>query len=409
MTLIKRIITVLLAIAIALSLVACGDTSWIVKVDGETVNSGLYIYYQSQGYSAAGYELMAQDPNYNYYMQLGLSYIDDPIGEEGETVRDYMNEYAMNMCKQYVVVGRLFDQLGLELTEDELSLVDTQVRNLWNNSEDALVKAGISQDTVEKAIIASLKEEKVFNAYYEVGGLNGTTEEDIQGYLEDNYARIKYITFNFADDATEAVDTDRKNEALETAQSYLDRALTGESMDDLIAEYAEILEQAEVEESAEEDETVKENLSEIQESENAEEAESADESADGAESTDGTDGTDETEGSSDVDDITSQYPNEVIINNEGTAPSEKFISYVFNNIDTGEFDLVQDDLNVYLVQKLDILERDDIYDDNRETFLYALFDSDYTALINDTLADYTVEVNERSVKRYKPDRAIGLE
>ena len=262
---------------------------------------------------------------------------------------------------------------------------------------------------MEKAIIASLKEEKVFNAYYEVGGLNGTTEEDIQGYLEDNYARIKYITFNFADDATEAVDTDRKNEALETAQSYLDRALTGESMDDLIAEYAEILEQAEAEESAEEDETVKENLSEIQESENAEEAESADESADGAESTDGTDGTDETEGSSDVDDITSQYPNEVIINNEGTAPSEKFISYVFNNIDTGEFDLVQDDLNVYLVQKLDILERDDIYDDNRETFLYALFDSDYTALINDTLADYTVEVNERSVKRYKPDRAIGLE
>lgn len=396
MTLIKRIITVLLAIAIALSLVACGDTSWIVKVDGETVNSGLYIYYQSQGYSAAGYELMAQDPNYNYYMQLGLSYIDDPIGEEGETVRDYMNEYAMNMCKQYVVVGRLFDQLGLELTEDELSLVDTQVRNLWNNSEDALVKAGISQDTVEKAIIASLKEEKVFNAYYEVGGLNGTTEEDIQGYLEDNYARIKYITFNFADDATEAVDTDRKNEALETAQSYLDRALTGESMDDLIAEYAEILEQAEAEESAEEDETVKENLPETPESEDAEDAES-------------TEGTDEAEDSTDVDDIASQYPNEVIINNEGTSPSEKFISYVFNNIDTGEFDLVQDDLNVYLVQKLDILERDDIYDDNRETFLYALFDSDYTALINDTLADYTVEVNERSVKRYKPDRAIGLE
>lgn len=396
MTFIKRIITVLLAIAIALSLVACGDTSWIVKVDGETVNSGLYIYYQSQGYSAAGYELMAEDQNYYYYMAYGLSYIDDTIGEDGETVRDYMNEYALNMCKQYVVVERLFDQLGLELTEDELSLVDTQVRNLWNNSEDAFVEAGISKDTVEKAIISDLKEEKVFNAYYEVGGLNGTTEEDIQGYLEDNYARIKYITFNFADDATEAVDTDRKNEALETAQSYLDRALAGESMDDLIAEYAEILEQAEAEETDEEDETVKENLPETPESEDAEDAES-------------TEGTDEAEDSTDVDDIASQYPNEVIINNEGTSPSEKFISYVFNNIDTGEFDLVQDDLNVYLVQKLDILERDDIYDDNRETFLYALFDSDYTALINDTLADYTVEVNERSVKRYKPDRAIGLE
>ena len=82
---------------------------------------------------------------------------------------------------------------------------------------------------------------------------------------------------------------------------------------------------------------------------------------------------------------------------------------MFEDVKTGTFDLVQDDLNIYLVQKLDILERDDIYEDNRETFLYALFDSDYTALINNTLADYSVVVNDNSVKRYKPERAIGME
>ena len=82
---------------------------------------------------------------------------------------------------------------------------------------------------------------------------------------------------------------------------------------------------------------------------------------------------------------------------------------MFEDVKTGTFDLVQDDLNIYLVQKLDILERDDIYEDNRETFLYALFDSDYTALINNTRADYNVVVNDNSVKRYKPERAIGME
>lgn len=32
--------------AVMLSLTACGDTTWIAKVDGEVINSGAYIYYQ---------------------------------------------------------------------------------------------------------------------------------------------------------------------------------------------------------------------------------------------------------------------------------------------------------------------------------------------------------------------------
>ena len=60
---VKKLFAVLMALVIMLSMTACGDTSWIINVDGEIVNSGLYIYYQSQGYTAAGYELAADDQN----------------------------------------------------------------------------------------------------------------------------------------------------------------------------------------------------------------------------------------------------------------------------------------------------------------------------------------------------------
>lgn len=394
---VKKLFAVLMALVIMLSMTACGDTSWIINVDGEIVNSGLYIYYQSQGYTAAGYELAAEDQNYYYYMMYGLSYIDDSIGDQ--TVKDYMNEYALNMCEQYVVVERLFDQLGLELTEDDEALIDAQVNNLWNQSSDALEKAGISKATVKKAATSTLKEEMVFNAYYEVGGLNGTTEEDIQGFLEDNYARIKYMTFPYADDVNDAVDQDRLNEALDMANAYLERAEAGEEMDDLIAEYDEILAEQEATEEVENEETTSDETT-------------TDETTTDETTTDET--TDEEENvKEDLPEIDAEeeeeYPNEVILYIEDTTPSEKFVNYVFEDVKTGTFDLVQDDLNIYLVQKLDILERDDIYEDNRETFLYALFDSDYTALINNTLADYSVVVNDNSVKRYKPERAIGME
>ncbi len=372
---IKRILAAVLTLAIMLSLTACGDTSWIIKVDGEPINSGLYIYYQSEGYSAAGYELAQTDQNYLYYMMYGYSYFEDKVGDQ--TVEEYMNEYALDMCKQYVAVEKLFDELGLELSDEQVSLIESQVRRQWDASSATLTKIGVSKDTLKKVLTTSTKSSMVFDKYFEVGGLNGTTEDDIKGYLEDNYARIKYMTFNFADSADDAIDEARKNEALALAQSYLDRANAGEAMNDLIAEY---------------------NASLEEENEDAED--SADDNADDIEdeNTENLDASEEDE-----------YLNENIISKTSTYPSEKFANYVFENVKTGTFSLVQDDVNIYLVEKLDVLERTEIYDENRSTFLNALFDSDYTALLNKRVQEYNIEVNNNSVKRYKAKKSLGLD
>ncbi len=373
--LLRKALVFLTIFAVVFSLAGCGDTSWIVKVDDVTVNAGMYIYYQGAGYTAAVYELAEEDSTYYYYYLFGYSLLDQTI--DGQSVSDYMSDYAVDMCKQYVVVTKLFEELELELSETELANIETSVANTWESYSETYEAAGISEDTVRKVAEVTMMEEDVFNAYYEVGGLNGTTEDDIKDYLEDNYARIKYITFEFSESADDAIDEDYKAEMLEIANSYLERAEAGESMDDLIAEYAEILAAAEAEEDSEDEDTE-------EETEEAEEIEVEDEEVD-------------------------EYANETILSIEGTSPSEKFVNYVFTTCNVGEYSVIQDDTCFYLVERLDILERDDLYEANRDAYLEALFDDAYTTLINEKLATYEVEVNENSIKRYTAERALGMD
>ena len=366
MKLIKRILAVMLVLCMALSLAGCGDTTWICEVDGDTVAAGLYIYYQNEGYGDALYNLVQEDSDnyfiyYLYYYNYG--YIEPQLFEvslsSGKTVEEHINSYALDMCKQAVIVDKLFDELGLEFTPEEQALIDTQVRSAWANAQESWESAGVSEASFKAALIANYKEDKVFDAYYEVGGRNGTTEAEVQDYFADNYARIKYMTFTFSDSVDDAIDEARKSEQLNLANEYLAEAQNGTPMNELIEQYNEYLASLETEED-----------------------------------------TDEVEAEEEVEAEPDEYANESILSKDSTYPTEKFVNYVFTTVKVGEFSVIQDDTCFYLVERLDVRERTDLYDTYRARIMEDLFDSDFTKLINAELAKYTVNVNEKSVKRY---------
>ena len=368
MKLIKRILAVMLVLCMTLGLAGCGDTTWICEVDGNTVAAGLYIYYQNEGYGDALYNLVQEDSNtyfmyYLYYYNYG--YVEPQLFDvalsSGKTVEEHINSYALDMCKQVVIMDKLFDELGLEFTADEQALIDTQVRSAWSNAQESWEKSGVSEASFKAALVANYKEDKVFDAYYEVGGRNGTTEEEIKDYFAENYARIKYMTFTFADSVDDAIDEARKNEQLDLANEYLAAAQSGTPMDELIKQYNEYLASLETEE--EDDDVVNVDLS----------------------------------GDEDADD---EYANESVLSKESTYPTEKFVNYVFTTVNVGDYSVIQDDTCFYLVERLDVRERTDLYDQYRGSIMEELFDSDFTRLINQELAKYTVNVNDRSVKRY---------
>lgn len=387
MNFVKRLLAVMLVVCIALSLAGCGDTTWIAQVDGDTVPSGLYIYYLVQGYGDATRALAEEDSQnylYYYYYYTNLGYVEptllDVTFKDGQTVKDYIKEYALDMCKQTVVVDRLFDELGLYIFPEDKDLLESQIRNAWNNSKDSWEEIGVSESSYEKASYANYKMDRIFDAYYEIGGLNGTTEEEIEAYFSDNYARIKYMTFRFADNIEDAIDEARKTEQNDLANSYLERAKAGEAMNDLIADYNAYLEELAAEEAGTEGEEAQTDTDAETETETDEDTE--------------------------TETATDEYLNEYIVSKDSTAPTEKFVNYVFTACPVGEFSIIQDDTCFYLVERLDVLERDDLYDTYRDSILYDLFNSDYTKLINDKLAGYDVNENAASIKRYTVEKAF---
>lgn len=388
MTKIKRLLAALTAVCIALSLAACGDTRWICEIDGETVPAGLYIYYQTEGYGDALYTLTQEDSEtylYPYLYYYNYGYVDktmfDTALASGETVEEHINSYAMDMCKQSIVVDKLFNDLGLELSDDDKALIDNQVRTAWTNNGENLEKIGISEDSLKLAMLSNYKEDKVFDAYYEVGGRNGTTEDEVMDYFAENYARVKYMTFTFADSVDDAIDEARKNEQLDLANSYLAEAQGGADFDELIERHDEELA---AEEEAD-DEAAAEESSEAEDAE----AEGTEEDDDGV-----------------TAELVDAYPNENVLSKDSTYPTEKFVNYVFTAVKEGETAVVQDDTCFYVVQRLDIREREDIYENYRATIMQDLFDSDFTTLVNNELKKYTVTENASAVKKYKAEKAF---
>lgn len=381
MNVIKRLLVVMLVAVMALSLVGCGDTTWICKVDDVNIASGIYIFYQTQGYGEALAQLIQEDSQtylypYIYYLNYGtvIPEVLEASMADGTTVKDYINKYAMDMCKQVLVVERLYNELGLE-EDGDLELYEAKVRTSWNNSKTEWESLGVSEASYKAATLAQYKEDKLFTAYYEVGGINGTTEEQVKSSFAEKYARIKSMTFRFADSVDDAIDTARKDEQLKLANDYLALAQGGSDFDELIEQYNDYLETVEKLEN-------------------------------GNDSTENAEDTDEHDHDHDHETEEDEYKNESVISKDSTYPSEKYVNYIFTTVKVGDFAVIQDDTCFYLVQRLDVSERTDLYENNRATILSELFDKDFTKLINDKLSGYNVEINNASIKRYTVEKAF---
>ncbi len=349
MSLMKRIFTLLLVLIMALSLAGCADTSWVISANGTVVSSGVYTYYQTQGYVDAVYQLAETNQAYYEYYTQGYSLLNESL-EDGTLVSDYADQFAMDMSRQYIVVDTLFNELGLTLSEEDLSTAEKQAKNIWRSSENYLTAIGVTLEDLKAINESTIKEARVFDAYYEIGGVKGTTDEDINAYIDDEYARVKIIEFNFSESADDAIDSELKNNMLAIANLFLERANAGEDFNKLIEEFL----------SDEAIESEKDN----------------------------------------------PYPYEYIMTPDGTDPSPKFIKYLFSTCKVGEFKIIQDDISFYLVQRLNMLEREDIMEEARRMIISELYDKDYTALINNTLKGYTIETNEKALKVHTPQKAI---
>ncbi len=354
MKLYKRIAVVCAAALMSLSLTACGDTSWVYKSGESTVSSGVYLAYLTQGYLSGQGESDFDSTIKNIWKQ--------SIG--GQSYKDYVTAYAKDASARYIAVEQKFDELGLELSEEDEQTIDTQVYYLWDlyGMSSYYQPNGTSEASFRKIIASSIKEDLIFEKYYGEGGLEEVSKEDLVEELLDNYADINYFEMSFAD-GDDAVMTSAEIEALKAqAEEYAERINSGEAtFNEVQTEYEDEVAKAEAEEN--EEEFV----------------------------------------ATDPDDIEKDEDTKSLISKDSTSPSEEFVTTIFEDVKTGKATVITIDTSYYVVVKYDINDDlEDNLDAARSSILNTLKAAEFTELTETWTQAVAAEENTSALHKYNP-------
>jgi len=449
----KKIAVLLTSAAVLLSATGCGtgkNTSWAARYEDYEASAGIFIYYEMSAYYQAVNQAAGENENLDKtdVKALKATQID------GKDMLTWIQDEATDSLRKYLAVQAEFDNRGLELSEDEISEINSAVESSWNYYGSYYEQNGIGKESFRKITELSYKSAALFKSYYGEGGTDAVPEEDVEKYYDENYARVKYIAMELKDADGNSLDDDGKAEIKAMADDYVERANKGENFDDLIAEYSEY--QAELTATDETDETdvaettIEEETAAVTEiaetdaendltekdmtvseaeaanSDNAEDV-TADSSSDeeavttlddtgtaeetAAETGDSSDEeavtTAETDESSD-ETTENAYPNEQIIkkgSDDSYSPSEIVNKAIFNQKTYDEAFFIDDTDNsiYYVAVRYDLLAREDLLaDDNLLTILNEMKGDDYNDELLKIVTIDDVNLNDSSYKRYDP-------
>ncbi len=397
----QKIIAAVCASSVALSLAGCSDISVMGTVDGETINAGVYLYYATNARQEAQTEVneqlseMGTDPseieNFDYF--------DYKVGEK--EFSQYVNDRAMDSVKQYVAILRRCAELEIGLTADEEQTIKDSAKELWNTEityygyptgvtyGESYEQAGISRQSYIKVQQAAELGNKLFDAYYDEGGITETDEKDIEVYYTDNYGRFQIIQVSLTDGEGDKLETDEaKKDYMELAESYLERLENGEDFDVVYHDYENFVE--ELKASASDD---KDTSSEAEEDE--------DEEKDEPTSDDTSSGSDDT--TSDDEDEEEEHDHEMLLAKDSTSPDEATIKWLFE-LDENEGGIYDKDEDYYYVaMRKPLLDRDDWYEENRLDILHEMKDEEFEEILLDFAKDYEVNFSDAALNAYKPE------
>ena len=424
----KKVIAAATALTMVFAAAGCGEsTSWIAKYNDQTVNAGVYIYYQTQAMSEATSKLK----KINADLDLTDTKLVKTLTLENVDVTTWVNNKAQEQVKLFIAVNQKFDELGFSLTDEEKSEIEQMFEYYWEYSSAEFEKNGIGKDSFRELVELDHKKNKLFEHYYGEGGEKEVSDAEINAFLEGNYSRVKMIKLHLTDGKDEDLDDAGKKKIKEMAEDYKKRAIAGENFDDLIDEYNEYREklvaEANPSEETETDETAETTVAENEESteettvaegeENTEETTAAEgeenteettaaEDEENAEETTAAEDEENTEETEEEDPYANENIYKIGSEEDGYYPSEKINEAIFSEVVVNGDPYIIEDSDakyIYVIQRLDILQRKDMYEgDQRINVLWEMFEEDFKTTAIGWLSAESLKLNDGSIKRYDP-------
>lgn len=410
------ITAVVLAVTAVMGLSGCSSqVNYAMEIDGEKIPAGLYILYSGYAYQQAQQKLAEEQPDLDTSAK-DFDFTAQKVSDMD--FMDYVKQEAVNSCKRYVAVNKLFDQLNISFDETEKDNITDSVNGQWDyevpdwiSSSMEYIKGydtvgayyeslGVSKASFKLYVTESFKASKIFTYYYGEGGIEEVSKADKEKWLEENYALSRYFPVSIKDSKGNVIESKTELAIIKKlASDYADKLNKGENFKDVYDEYVEYSKaqtssdastttpaDTAVETTADEqqgraaeptedtttaaveetepEETV--TTAAVEETEPEEVTTAAEETTEPAESTSNASANTtaaettaaETGGTTTAEVKDSDYDR--VVSKDSTSPSEKFVKALFT-MKNGEATVFEEDTAYYVVQRLDILKSDQDY------------------------------------------------
>ena len=139
----KKILSGVLAGAIAISLCGCADNGYIMTVDGTDIRNGIYLYYQQLAYENACDKLneiygessssssgsSSSSSSASSSSSSSMDFFTQSI--ENKSSSEWVKNETLRLVRQYIAIQRLAAEKGFELTEEDNKEINDVIKEMW--------------------------------------------------------------------------------------------------------------------------------------------------------------------------------------------------------------------------------------------------------------------------------------
>ena len=233
----KKLAAASLAIVCAASMSGCSDSGYIGTVNGIQIPNGMYLFYVAvNGYNEAASQIKEELGDESGTAEVTV--FNNTI--EGKSASAWLKDYAVTKLRRYAAVEDLFAQYNLSLTDEEKTEIEDNLKSLDNDLGmyaqyyglpdgissfgEHYESMGIGKSSLRMISENSYKENHVFLNQYDADGLTPVSDDEINTYITENYAAVKYLKLNFTDYQGVSLKDDADIQAVkDLAQAYADR------------------------------------------------------------------------------------------------------------------------------------------------------------------------------------------
>lgn len=190
------------------------STQYAATYSGGKIPTGVYVLYSLQEASGKVFEEISQtDPE--LYMQIrNDNEIIDSTNFNGKLIEDLIVERAKTEMQMHVGANKLFEELKLNLTDEQKEFLK-QAEGYYEENEDNFKVQGISKESYISYAENIQKRQVLFDYYYGENGKNRPKDEELKKYFADNYLKLSIRPFRYGTD-------ENKEKSKEEAQKFLD-------------------------------------------------------------------------------------------------------------------------------------------------------------------------------------------